>query len=133
MVRKGRFQMSEGVEKLDQGGDFRSRVAAVRDGRPFEDVFSEPCGFAAAQTSRSIGQDLQNWLLRNKIDVTHDLFVPAVDLAFRNAGRVTAGSETPVEGGIKKEGQVDSWLHFDLTKDVPEVTGELFFGPEGFR
>ena len=32
----------------------------------------------------SVGLQLQTWLIRNKIDVIHDLFVPAVDLAFKN-------------------------------------------------
>jgi hypothetical protein len=40
-----------------------------------------------AKKPRSIGQELQNWLLRNGIDVTHALFVPAVDLAFKNSMR----------------------------------------------
>lgn len=39
------------------------------------------------QTPKSIGQELQNWLLRNEIDITHALFVPAVDLGFENAAR----------------------------------------------
>ena len=34
--------------------------------------------------SKSVGQQLQNWLIRNEIDITHDLFVSAVDLAFMN-------------------------------------------------
>ena len=37
--------------------------------------------------SLSIGQQLQNWLIRNQIDVTHVLFVAAVDHAIANATR----------------------------------------------
>jgi hypothetical protein len=73
MVREGRFQMAEDAEKLDQDEELRILVAACKDDNPFDGVL--------------IGQDLQNWLLRNKIDVTHPLFVPAVDLAFKNAMR----------------------------------------------
>jgi hypothetical protein len=32
----------------------------------------------------SLGQELQNWFILNKIGVTHKLFVPAVDHAFEN-------------------------------------------------
>ena len=32
----------------------------------------------------SIGQALQNWLIRNKMDIYHPLFVDAVDHAFEN-------------------------------------------------
>jgi hypothetical protein len=36
---------------------------------------------------KSLGQHLQNWLLRNKIDVTHPLFVDSVDHTISNAIR----------------------------------------------
>ena len=32
----------------------------------------------------SLGQELQNWFILNKIGVTHKLFVPAVDHALEN-------------------------------------------------
>ena len=32
----------------------------------------------------SLGQELQNWFILNKIGVTHKLFVPAVDHALDN-------------------------------------------------
>jgi hypothetical protein len=32
----------------------------------------------------SLGQELQNWFILNKIGVTHKLFVPAVDHAVEN-------------------------------------------------
>jgi len=37
--------------------------------------------------SHSIGQALQNWLLRNEISVLDSMFVSAVDLAFENERR----------------------------------------------
>jgi hypothetical protein len=33
---------------------------------------------------KSVGQALQNWLIRNKINIYHPLFVDAVDHAFEN-------------------------------------------------
>ena len=39
---------------------------------------------------KSVGQALQNWLIRNKINIYHPLFVDAVDHAFENeAERLT--------------------------------------------
>ena len=37
----------------------------------------------------TVGQQLQNWLIRNDMEVTHPLFVRAVDHAFENAMRDT--------------------------------------------
>jgi hypothetical protein len=39
------------------------------------------------QAQKTIGQHLQNWLIRNDIAITDPLFVPAADLAIRNAVR----------------------------------------------
>jgi hypothetical protein len=39
------------------------------------------------EASKSIGQLLQNWLIRNNVSVIDPLFVPAVDHAFENAVR----------------------------------------------
>jgi hypothetical protein len=33
---------------------------------------------------KSVGQALQNWLIRNKMNIYHPLFVDAVDHAFEN-------------------------------------------------
>jgi hypothetical protein len=40
-----------------------------------------------AKKPLSLGGELQNWLLRNEMGVTHPLFVSAIDLAFKNAAR----------------------------------------------
>jgi hypothetical protein len=50
--------------------------------------------------SKSVGQQMQNWLIRNGMDVTDPLFVRAIDHAFENtmrksAGRSDAVSEAP--------------------------------------
>lgn len=37
--------------------------------------------------TQSVGQELQNWLLRNRMSVIDPSFVSAVDLAFENAMR----------------------------------------------
>lgn len=36
---------------------------------------------------KSVGQELQNWLIRNSIGIIDSLFVPAVDHAIANAVR----------------------------------------------
>jgi len=35
----------------------------------------------------SVGQALQNWLIRNKINIYHPLYIDAVDHAFENEAR----------------------------------------------
>jgi hypothetical protein len=41
----------------------------------------------------SIGVALQNWLIRNKMNIYHPLFVDAVDHAFENEAKRTALSQ----------------------------------------
>ena len=43
----------------------------------------------------SIGQAVQNWLLRNEVDVTSDMFVPLIDLSFRNEMRKRGYARSP--------------------------------------
>ncbi len=43
----------------------------------------------------SIGQAVQNWLLRNEADVTSDMFVPLVNLSFRNELRRLGYQRSP--------------------------------------
>jgi hypothetical protein len=42
----------------------------------------------------SLGQELQNWFILNKIGVTHKLFVPAVDHAIENELRRIAENQS---------------------------------------
>jgi hypothetical protein len=40
--------------------------------------------------NKSVGQQMQNWLIRNGMDVTDPLFVRAIDHAFENTVRKAA-------------------------------------------
>ena len=42
----------------------------------------------------SLGQHLQNWFIRNNMDVTHPLFVASVDHTIANA--IRDSKETPI-------------------------------------
>jgi hypothetical protein len=61
----------------------------------------------------SIGEALQNWLLRNRLDVTSDVFVAAADLAFENEIRNQDYERSP-----NKNCMSNSAAHFDREPGV---------------
>jgi hypothetical protein len=62
-------------------------------------------------TELTIGQHLQNWLIKNRINVTDAIFPGSVDLAVENAKRSQQSSDT-------KRSDMD---RFSSTSDVVEA------------
>jgi len=59
------------------------------------------------EMEKTLGLHLQNWLIRNKIDVTDPLFVEAVNHTIENAIRDSCGGDAQANSSISKPASTD--------------------------